>query len=247
MTISACVWPSPPQNLLLPANAVHVWCADLDLSEIRLQHLRQTVSVDENNRADRFYFDRHRKRFIAAHGILREILGRYLEVKPEWLEYSYGSRGKPAIAGMDSDINFNLSHKNNFALCAVTRNRLIGIDIEFLRPVREVESLAENNFCPQEFEVIRSLPSGKKEEAFFNAWTRKEAYLKATGEGLAGLGSVEVSLVPGEPAAVLRIEGAVQTARRWSMRHLLPAQGYVAALAVEGRDWNLSCFKVDCA
>jgi len=84
-------------------------------------------------------------------------------------------------------------------------------------------------------------------EAFFNAWTRKEAYLKATGEGLVGLGKVEVSLIPGEPAAVLRIEGSAQPARRWSMHHLLPARGYMAALAVEGHDWHLSCFKVDCS
>lgn len=240
------LWHSPPTNLVLSKDDVHVWRADLDLPDWRLQQLAQTLSSDEQLRAERFYFERDRKHFIAGRGLLRAILGRYLDREPNQLQFSYSSRGKPALVNTNTreTLCFNLSHSSGLALYAVTRSRLIGIDLERVRPMPDAEKLAERFFCTHEYGVISTLLPEQKQEAFFNAWTRKEAYLKATGDGLAGLEQVEVSLTPGEPAALLSIQGDRQASSRWSLSQLTPAPGYVAALAVEGHDWNLECLKI---
>ena len=235
------LWRSPPTNLVLSEDDVHIWRADLNLPTWRLQQLAQTLSSDEQQRADRFYFERDRKHFIAGRGLLRTIIGRYLDLEPSQLQFSYSSRGKPALVNtnIEGTLCFNLSHSNGLALYAVTRSRLIGIDLEHVRPMPDAEKLAKRFFSPHEHAAIGSLLPDQQQEAFFNAWTRKEAYLKATGDGLAGLEQVEVSLTPGEPAALLSIQGDRTAPSRWSLYQLTPAPGYVAALAVEGHDCNL--------
>ncbi|HAA29695.1 MAG TPA: 4'-phosphopantetheinyl transferase [Cyanobacteria bacterium UBA8553] len=240
------LWHSPPKNLVLLKDYVHVWRADLNLPAWRLQQLAQTLCSDEQHRAERFYFEQDKKYFTAGRGLLRTILGRYLDLDPKQLQFSYSSRGKPALVNTNSKeaLCFNLSHSNGLALYAVTRSRSIGIDLEHMRPMPDAEKLAQRFFSPQEYTVISTLLPEHKQEAFFNAWTRKEAYLKATGDGLAGLEQVEVSLIPGETAALLRIQGDRQAASRWSIYQLTPAPNYVAALAVEGHDWNLECFDI---
>ena len=240
------LWHSPPKNLVLSKDDVHVWRADLDLPTWRLQPLVQTLSSDEQVRADRFYFEKDRKYFIAGRGLLRTILGHYLDLEPSQLQFSYSSRGKPTLVNTNTPeaLCFNLSHSNGLALYAVTRSRSIGIDLEHVRPMPDAEKLAKRFFSPHEYAVISTLLPEQKQEAFFNAWTRKEAYLKATGDGLAGLEQVEVSLTPGETAALLSIQGDRQAASRWSMYQLTPALNYIAALAVEGHDWNLECFDI---
>jgi len=240
------LWRSPPTNLVLSADDVHVWRADLSLPAFRLQQLAHTLCSDEQERAERFYFEKDRKHFIAGRGLLRTILGRYLDLEPSQLKFSYSSRGKPALVNTNAKepLCFNLSHSNELALYAVTRSRLIGIDLEHIRPMPDAEKLAKRFFSAQEYAVISTLLPEQKQEAFFNAWTRKEAYLKATGDGLAGLEQVEVSLIPGEPAALLSIQGDRQATSGWSVYQLIPRPGYVAALAVEGHDWNLECLNI---
>lgn len=240
-----CGWSSPPSVLTLSSNEVHVWCADLDLPAYRIQQLAQNLSPDERERADRFHFERHRRRFTAARGFLRSILGRYLPIDPGRLEFSYSKRGKPTLApaSPEEHLCFNLSHSHEMALYAVTHNRSIGIDIEHIRSNRDVEQLAKRYFSPREYEVISSLHPDQRQEGFYNGWTRKEAYLKATGEGLAGLEEVEVSLAPGKPAALLSIKENRQEAGRWSVCHLSPpVKGYAAALVVKGSSDRLECF-----
>jgi 4'-phosphopantetheinyl transferase len=208
--------------------------------------LAQTCSADEQLRADRFYFERDRKHFIVGRGLLRAILGRYLDLEPAQVQFSYGPRGKPALAniGTGGALCFNLSHSNGLALYAVTHDRNLGIDLEYIRPMPEAEQMAKRFFSPREYAVISSLPPHQKQEAFFRGWTCKEAYLKAIGEGLAQpLDRVEVSLAPSEPARLYGITGEPSAAARWFLQELTPAPSYVATLAVEGHGWCLKCWQ----
>lgn len=245
MTLSPS-WDSPPRTLTLPSNAVHVWRTSLEVSVSHLQALKDTLAADECARAERFYFQEHQERFIAGRGLLRNILSRYLDKKPGQLRFRYNSYGKPALIE-ESDVEglrFNLSHSHDMALYAVTRGREIGIDIERFRHDVEAEKLAERFFSPRETAVLRALPERLRTEGFFNCWTRKEAYIKAEGEGMAiPLSSFDVSLAPGEPAALLRSREDPQEASRWSMQALDPEPGYAAALAVKGHDWELKCWQ----
>lgn len=235
------LWQSPPQNLLLSETDVHIWRAKLDLPATQIQQLAQTLSPDEQQRAERFYFEKDTRHFIAGRGFLRSILSRYLNLEPGQINFSYSSRGKPAVAntGFGGTLDFNLSHSQGMALYAFTRNRKIGIDLEYIRSMSDIEQLAKRFFSKREYTVISSLASEQQQEAFFKGWTGKEAYLKATGDGLAGLEKVEISLTPGEPAALLSIEGDPHLASHWSLYPLAPAPGYQAAVVIERQDCYL--------
>ena len=248
MTSPSPSWENPPKKLILPSNAVHVWRASLHVSASYLHTLEGTLTADECARAERFYFQKHREHFIAGRGLLRNILSRYLDRKPDRLRFCYNSYGKPALTeetGTEG-LCFNLSHSHRIALYAITRDREIGIDIEYFRPNVETEKLAERFFSPREAAVLRALPEHLQREGFFNCWTRKEAYIKAEGKGMSiPLSAFDVSLTPGEPAALLRTQNHPQETARWSLQALNPAPGYAAALAVKGHDWELKCWRWD--
>ncbi|HEX8652350.1 MAG TPA: 4'-phosphopantetheinyl transferase superfamily protein [Pyrinomonadaceae bacterium] len=239
-------WSASPHTLRLAGDEVHVWRASLQCSAQRVEGLLSTLTGDERGRADRFYFPKDRDYFIVARGLLREILSCYLGVRPHQLRFSYSSYGKPSLTGeFDADtLRFNLSHSHGLALFAITLGRKIGIDLERLRSDFEYEQIAERFFSAQEFKMLCALPSDVRAEAFFNCWTRKEAYIKARGEGLSlPLDEFDVALAPGEPAALLNIKDNPQEASRWSIRELTPDPGYKAAVAVEGHDWQLKCWQ----
>ena len=229
----------------LPENEVHVWRAALDLPAGPLQELRAALSTDEQTKATRFHFEKDRHHYTAARGTLRNLLGRYLEVEPGKLRFSYNPYGKPELL-LDSGENylrFNLAHSHGLALFAFTRVRQIGIDLEWIRPGFATEEIAERFFSPAEVTVLRSLPKEARPRAFFNCWTRKEAFIKARGVGLSlQLARFTVTLAPGEPAALLNAADDPQASRRWALRELEVPEGYTAALAVEGQDWALKCF-----
>ena len=223
-------------ELLLSSDEVHVWQAFLQRETSHFNELAQTLSEDERLKAKRFYFQKDRKRFVLTHGILRNILGRYLKIEPKRLKFSYGRHGKPAICGLTDrhSLCFNMSHSHSLALFAFTWGRKIGVDVEYVRSMPDAEEIADRFFSPRENAVFRTVPAGKKLETFFNCWTRKEAFLKAIGDGLSrSLDSFEVSLFPGEPAQLLGVEGDLQEASRWRLRALAPAHGYVGAFVVE--------------
>jgi 4'-phosphopantetheinyl transferase len=206
---------------------VDLYCHSLELAGGRLEVLRALLSAEERDRAARFHFDKHRRYFIAARGILRELLGRYLDKPPAAIEFSYNPYGKPAVEG----IYFNLSHSDNMALYAVSRAREVGVDIERINPAFAEEQIPEQYFSPAEVKVLRALPKQRQTEAFFNCWTRKEAYVKARGLGLSlDLQSFDVTLAPSEPAAFLRGAG------EWSIEALEIAPGFAAAIVASGRD-----------
>lgn len=246
VTSSVQPWSSPRATIILGKNDVHVWQAALDELLPDSDTFLHTLSADEQSRAERFYFQKDREHFIAAHGVLRAILGRYLNRSPECLSFHDGSHGKPALveeSGSDA-IHFNMSHSHGLVLYAVARGRAVGIDLEFVRREVEVEQIAERFFSRREAATLRALPADSRTYAFFLCWTRKEAYIKARGEGLSmPLGQFDVSLVPGDQAALLRTQSDPDEACRWSLQELSLASDYAAALAVEGRGCSLSCWR----
>jgi len=236
------LWQSPAEHLSLGGDEVHVWRVKLDRLEARLQELLLTLAEDERSRAGRFYFQRDRDRYVAVRGSLRALLSSYLNRKPGELRFHYGAHGKPALANgsTDDSICFNVSYSDEMALLAFSRGREIGVDIERIRTELAREKIAERFFSLREVDSLFSLPPDTQTEAFFNCWTRKEAYIKARGEGLSlPLETFTVSLVPGEPAALL----STAEPSGWCLRELTPDPSYAAALAVEGYDWQLKCWK----
>jgi 4'-phosphopantetheinyl transferase len=222
---------------MLDVCEVDVWRADLEVDSPELNRLENTLSPDELDRAARFHFVKDRQRFIVGRGILRDILARYLDRSPAELHFSYSSHGKPSLAHRHNPdgLQFNLSHAGNLAVYAIASNREVGIDLEPIEPKLADGRIADKFFAPNEVARIRSLPASVIPQAFFNCWTRKEAYVKGRGAGLQiALDSFEVSFVPGEPEGFIS-EGEFG----WSLEALTVDPDYAAAIAVEGHDWRL--------
>ncbi|TMB89361.1 MAG: 4'-phosphopantetheinyl transferase superfamily protein, partial [Chloroflexi bacterium] len=181
-----------------------------------------------------------------ARGILRAILGRYLSRDPRTLHFCYSQYGKPSLVseGCSDPLFFNVSHSHGMALYAISRNFNIGVDIEYMRMDIECEQIAVRFFSPYEVRMLLAVPKGVQHEAFFNCWTRKEAYIKGRGLGLSlDLNQFDVSLIPGEPAAILNIREEGQDVSRWSLHALSPGPGYKAALAIEGQPSRIKCWQ----
>ncbi|MBE9207045.1 4'-phosphopantetheinyl transferase superfamily protein [Nostoc sp. LEGE 06077] len=238
MTSLNHLWLPAPKDLTLLPNDVHVWRIDLDIADSQLENLAVTLSSDELVRASRFHFSEHRQRFIAGRGSLRSILSRYLGIEPQQVRFDYEPRGKPLLADTlaDSGLLFNLSHSQDLALFAVNYRRKIGIDLEYVRSVSDLAALAQRFFLAREYDLVRSLPPHQQQEVFFRYWTCKEAYLKATGEGISQLEQVEISLTPTQQAKLL-------TSEAWSLEEFIPADHYRAAVAVAGSDLHLQCWQ----
>lgn len=230
-----------------PAREIHTWLVPLDPPEHRVEALGRFLSQDEKDRAARFRFDRHRRQYIVGRGALRSLIGAYTGTRPELVRFAYGPRGKPFLeaapplepgqAPAPDGLYFNLSNSDERAFVGFVRGREIGMDIEYLKPMPDCEQIAERFFSESERVVLRGLPAERKEEAFFNCWTRKEAYLKAVGEGLAApLDSFDVTLAPGEPPRMLTLRGDAEAASRWWLEHFRLAPDYIGALALERQD-----------
>ncbi|HET9211076.1 MAG TPA: 4'-phosphopantetheinyl transferase superfamily protein [Thermoanaerobaculia bacterium] len=230
---------APAAGLELPAGEAHIWSVRLDPPPGEVERLGSSLAQDEWERARRFRFEQHRRQYVVGRGALRALLGAYLGVRPEAVRFRYGPRGKPFLES-PGDLQFNLSNSHEMALVGFVRGPEIGMDIEYLKPMPDCEQISERFFSESERKVLRGIPGRAKEEAFFNCWTRKEAYLKAVGEGLAApLDSFDVTLAPGDPPRMLTLEGDPERAARWFFRHLVPAEGYVGALAIEGGAWEV--------
>lgn len=246
ITSSAAPWHQPPERPVLECDEIHVWRAALDQPSPRIRDFRHVLAADELARADRFHFDKDRGHFIVARGILRAILGAYLNLAPERLRFRYGAHGKPALAGNGDDgaIRFNASHSHGVALYAIARRRDVGIDVERIRPDLAVAEIAERFFAPGEIALIRSLTAEAQRQAFFRCWTRKEAYVKARGAGLSlSLDQFDLSGAPSEPVAAIIPGEETSEADTWSLCDLAPAPGYVGAVAMAARGWRISCWQ----
>ena len=240
------LWMPAPDDLDLESHQVNVWRISLSLHSAAVESLQSTLSEGESQRAARFHFTKDRDHYIVSHGGLRDILARYLRCEPGQLNFSTGEYGKPALIP-DKGLEFNLAHSGNYALIAITCGRKIGVDVEHIRQNMEFERIANRFFSPNEISELMTLPPDQREVAFFNCWTRKEAYIKAQGLGLSlPLDSFDVSLTPDEPALLRATRPDSQEAARWFLLALEVDVGYAAAIATEKSqglelrlwDWN---------
>jgi 4'-phosphopantetheinyl transferase len=228
--------------MICPAREVQVWRIPLDLDPETLAVLSDLLDPLERARAGRFRFERDRRRFIAARGRLRQVLSRYSGGRPEALRFRYGPHGKPELEPEDrsDSLRFNLSHAHELALLAVARGRDVGVDLEWSGREVEALELAERFFSRAEARALWRLPEPRRAAAFFRCWTRKEAYIKARGEGLSlPLDAFDVSLARGHQSALLATRGDPEEAARWRIRDLPAGPGYVAAVAARGRGWRM--------
>src|SRR5579864_3680422 len=206
---------------------VDTYCVDLDAPEIDVDRYRAMLSAEERDRAGQFRFDRHRRRYIVRRGILRELIGSYLGRDPADVAFVHNAYGKPALR--DCNLYFNLSHSRGMALYAFCRGAAVGCDLEWRDPQFAAEQIPERFFSRDEVDALRSLPVSRQTEAFFNCWTRKEAYVKAAGQGLSiALDSFDVSLAPNESAVFLRGGDG------WSIESFSPVPGFQAAVVARG-------------
>jgi 4'-phosphopantetheinyl transferase len=224
---------------------VHVWAATLNLTPAALAASSTTLCAAEIERANRFRLMRDRNRFVAGRGLLRVLLSRYLQIEPREVKFSYGTHGKPSLGKVfaGSGLCFNLAHSHNLALLAVTTAGPVGVDVERIDPMADTRPLVARFFSARESAAFDRLPTDLKPAAFFNLWTRKEAWLKATGEGISHLlDQVEVSFAPGAPARLLSLPGDGRTAEEWDLYDLSPAPGFAAALAIATRSPRPCCW-----
>jgi 4'-phosphopantetheinyl transferase len=244
VSASVAIWLQPPAHPPLPPDEVHVWFVNLAVDTHTVAELMASLPWTEQERAISFRSVSARTQFVVTRTSLRSILSAYLDVSPLHLRFIHGPQGKPALAGQWNWLHFNVSHSHDVALIAVTRCGEVGVDVERIRPFANDMGMAERYFSPRETELLRALTGPERCEAFFHAWTRKEAFLKASGIGLSyGLERVEVTLLPKEEARFLRIDGCEQLAAQWSLRHLAPVAGCVGALTLHGHDYQLRCWK----
>jgi len=239
-------WRTPPLDLRLQSDEVHVWRASLVVPDSILVQLSSILAENEATKAVSLRFPEDRRRWIVARGVLRLLLSCYLRMDPRLIHFGFHTYGKPFLAFpvLSTPLQFNLSHSRDLALYAFTYTRQVGIDVEYKRVDLDFEALARVSFSPNEQVVLRSLPGEVKLAAFYNCWTRKEAYIKAKGKGMSiPLDQFDVSFLAREPAALLQNRGGPCEISRWSLRELAPGDDYAGALAVEGNNWSLSCWQ----
>jgi 4'-phosphopantetheinyl transferase len=219
----------------LRAGDVDVWYVDLAVDAGTVARLAASLAEDERARAARFRFERDARRFVVARSALRAVLGGYLGVAPGGLAFSHGAHGKPALSGGHTALHFNVAHSGEVAVVAAGWRRAVGVDVEQWRPLPDLAALAARVFAPSELAALGALAETERPAAFFRCWTRKEAFIKATGRGLAQpLDAFAVSLAADEPARFLDIAGDPDALARWTLYDLRPPAGYAGALVVEG-------------
>src|SRR5882672_10062778 len=243
-TTAMSLTPSLPSSFQLASGEVHIWCASLGVPPETSARLYATLTPDERTRSARFQFERDQQRFIVARGVLRDLLGRYLQIQPGKIGFVYNAFGKPDLGSeFGSRLKFNLSHSGGLAVIAIATASDVGVDLEYIRAQSDYADIALRFFSAAEVDHLNALPNHLYAEAFFSCWTKKEACLKACGEGLAiPLNSFSVPLTTDAAHTPVELSVAskgIVAARRWSIYTLRPAPGYAGALAVEGIGWRL--------
>ena len=213
---------------------IQVWRVSQSSMAAELDLFRSLLSSDEARRAERFRFEKDRNQFTIARGMLRTLLGRYVDTDPRALQFRFSDKGKPSLDG--SDVQFNVAHSGDLILLAFAPGSRLGVDVEQIRRDFATEDIAERFFSEQERQCLRDTPIGDRPDAFFRCWTRKEAYIKATGDGLSlPLQQFDVSFGADQPAQLLATRPDPIEAQRWHMYNLSVDKGYAAALVVERR------------
>ena len=237
-------WTRPSTSLELENHQVDIWRISLDLYPASAQWAESTLSADESARAKCFYFEKDRRRYTLTHACLRDILSHYLRCRHHELTFSIDQYRKPFLS--NCDLQFNLSHSGDYILIAVAHKRKVGVDVEHFRINLELEKIAKRFFSPMEHEEFSTVPDEQKMTAFFNCWTRKEAYIKAHGLGMSmPLSSFDVSLAPNETTSLRATRPDAAEASKWTLLSLDVQPGYAGAIAVQGKylefrlwDWD---------
>ena len=215
----------------LSGSEIHIWTLPTEASNDVIERFERVLSAEEAHRAERFHFKHLRESFVVARGALRSLLGLYLNILPADVRFVYGLKGKPALAST-THIEFNLTHSGRLAVIALTLDRPIGVDVEHIRPLSDIQEIADRFFCPEEASEVMSLPHAERERAFFRCWTRKEAYIKAIGDGLSTpLDSFRVTVKPNTPARIIHVANDSVAAKAWMLQDLQLAPDYTGALA----------------
>jgi 4'-phosphopantetheinyl transferase len=230
MMLLSPVWQPADSASKLQPGLIHVWRWRLDRPSDRAM-----LVADEQVRADRFRYEHDRQGFVAARCGMRELLGRYLDREPGAIEFTYGAHGKPLLA--DNALMFNLSHSGEWAMLGIAIDRPIGVDLEQIKPMENVEKLTARFFTPGEHQRLLKTSKSDRTGMFFRTWTCKEAYLKATGEGLGKLKGLEIALGENQAAQFVNPQ-------TWDIQELLPAAGYVGAIAAPDFDWRAVYFEL---
>jgi len=221
---------------------IDLWMLNLDQPQGRLDCLEASLTAEEISRASKFVLNLHKRRFIAAHGLLREILALYLAVSPAEPVFACGPHGKPALAPSWSGkrVHFNLSHSNELGLCAISWNLEVGVDIEQVRPLEDMYAIAGAVFSSKETAYLKSLAPSARTTPFFRIWVEKEAYLKAVGRGMSFPPHlVEVPHQPQEGRSEVVVPEGSSELSGFHVMELTPARGYVAAVAAKDGDWKI--------
>lgn len=238
------MWLKSPYQFVLKEGEIHLWKSSLDLSPDVLQKITPLLSEEEIVRADRFHFEKDRNHFIAGRGMLRILLANYLSIKAEEVPFQYGHNGKPFVG--DDSLTFNISHALGVVVFAFTLHTPLGIDVESNLREIELDLIANHFFSPAEAKELFSLPTEGQTEGFYRCWTRKEALIKAKGDGLSlPLNQFEVSLLPGEEAQLKATHWDPEEAKRWSLFSFSPEKNFIAALAIECEINEPLCFDLD--
>lgn len=212
-------------------HVVEVWVFAIEEADAITDQLRGTLSDDELARTARFVDSSHQRRFISGRGRMRQILASYCGCRPAELDFQSTPAGKPFLRAPRPLPYFNLSHSGSTAALGVCRTASLGLDIEVVRQVRD--GLARRFFAAAEVAELEALEAEHQQHAFFRCWTRKEAFLKATGEGIArGLDTFQVSLGPNEPARVKSVDSDAEAGRAWTLLDFDPGQGMLGAIAL---------------
>jgi 4'-phosphopantetheinyl transferase len=231
-------WLQRPAKVQLVEDEVHLWMVKLHQSSIRIGACFDILNDAEKNQAKKFVFEKDRNRFAVSHATLRLILGQYLDKSPTALEFTTGPKGKPALRG-DSVLRFNLSHSDHLILYAFSVGRELGVDVEMQRGDRASQEIVRSYFSVKEQAEWNTLGCDLQQTGFYLGWTRKEAYLKARGDGLSGsLCDFDVSLTPGRPTVLIS-----KDADRWDLFSFCPETGSIASVVVEGKNYKLSYFE----
>jgi 4'-phosphopantetheinyl transferase len=244
-------WCEPPEILAPGQSEIHVWKINL-ATPAAVARLEIFLSAEEREQAARFHFVADKRRFTVRRAVRRQLLAACLEKKPEAVHIRLSSHGQPAIVGQEGagGLRFSCSHSADWGLVAIASGIELGVDLEQHRPLADAEGLARTYFSDAEIRELAGLPESLKTAGFFNCWTRKEAFVKAIGLGLAfPLNRFSVSLAPGQPAVLLDVAEDCGPAKKWTMVSLEPSADYSSALVFEGKaapvkffQWNSSKF-----
>jgi len=231
-----------PRGYAVSPRDLHVWMRRLGTSGPHLQAMMDILSAEERQKAERFYFQADRERHVVGRALVRVLLGRLLAIKPDEIEFRYSEAGKPSLVGAQNsaDYQFNVSHSGDLILVAVTARRAIGVDVERIREDVELDAIAARFFSQRERADLAAVSPDQRRGAFFACWSRKEAFIKATGAGLGRpLDAFDVSVRPDEPAMLRETRPDRAEAARWVIRDLDVGPDHKAAVAVEGSGWEL--------